>query len=290
MLRCSWFVAAVVAAAGVCLAVPAMAGAATFSNPAPIAIPDIGNATPYPSTISVSGLSGTVTDVNATLTGFTHTFPQDVGVLLVGPTGANVVLMDGPDGGNAVSNLNFTFDDAAASSLDCGNVTLVSGTYMPNTCFPTDTWPPPAPAPPYGTALSVFNGTDPNGTWSLYVEDFFALDSGSISGGWSLDITIQPLAVTVSGLSAKRSQRGVVVRWRTGTEADTLGFNVYRQQGNHRVRVNRRLLPALAGVSGGSYSFLDRHAPRHRALRYWLQNVAVDGTRTWHGPVRVSRA
>jgi len=98
------------------------------------------------------------------------------------------------------------------------------------------------------------------------------------------------LAVTVSSFSARRTGRAVLVRWRTGTEANELGFNVYRQQGTRRVRVNRRLLPALGAVAGSSYSYRDRHAPRHRALRYWLQDVAVDGTRTWHGPVRVSGA
>ena len=56
---------------------------------------------------------------NVTLTGFSHTFPNDVSALLVGPTGANVLLMDSPDSGNDVSNLTFTFDDAATSSLPC---------------------------------------------------------------------------------------------------------------------------------------------------------------------------
>jgi hypothetical protein len=60
---------------------------------------------------------------------------------------------------------------------------------------------------------------------------------------------------------------------------------------SRRVRVNKRLLPALSlrrgGVSGGAYSFVDRRAPRHRALRYWVQDVDIRGHRTWHGPVRI---
>ena len=40
-----------------------------------------------------------------------------------------------------------------------------------------------------GSALSVFDGTDPNGTWKLYVVDDAADDTGAITGGWSLHIT-----------------------------------------------------------------------------------------------------
>lgn len=97
-----------------------------------------------------------------------------------------------------------------------------------------------------------------------------------------------PLAITLASFRAGRSQKGVLVRWRTGTEAETLGFNVYRQQGARRIRLNRRVLPAVGAVAGSSYSFLDRLAPRHRVLRYWLQDVDLTGARTWHGPVRVA--
>src|SRR5262249_22035096 len=103
------------------------------------------------------------------------------------------------------------------------------------------------------------------------------------------DFEATPLAVTLASLRAVRSHRGVALRWRTGTEVDTLGFNVFRQQGAKRVRVNRRLLPALGAVAGSSYSFLDRRAPR-RAVRYWLQDVNTRGVRTWHGPVRAPAA
>ena len=190
MHRSVWLLAAVVAVTGVCLAAPALAGADTFSNPGAITIPasgTLGPANPYPSTINVSDLVGTITDVNVTLNGLSHTSIFDVGVLLVGPTGENVVLMNFA-GTGGTSNVTLTFDDAAASSLPfIGPVT--SGTWKPTNFRPNGVFPPPAPAPPYGSALSVFSDTDPNGTWSLYVQDFALLDVGSMAGGWSLDIT-----------------------------------------------------------------------------------------------------
>lgn len=102
------------------------------------------------------------------------------------------------------------------------------------------------------------------------------------------------LAVTVSALAAQRSRKGVTVRWRTGTEVDTLGFHVFRQRaGGPRVRVNAGLIPPSSltrGTVRGSYSYLDRRAPRQSVLRYWLQEVDSSGHRTWHGPVTVRAA
>ncbi|MCY2986275.1 MAG: M36 family metallopeptidase, partial [Planctomycetota bacterium] len=160
-------------------------------NTTPITIADNGAASPYPSTISVSGLSGNATDVNVTLNGFTHTWPDDVDVLLVGPAGQQVLLMSDVGGYFEVSGLNLTLDDAAATALpDDGPLT--SGTFQPTNIGTGDAFPAPAPASPYDAALASFNATDPNGTWSLYVYDDTGGDSGSISGGWSLEITVGP--------------------------------------------------------------------------------------------------
>jgi subtilisin-like proprotein convertase family protein len=189
-------------------AVPA--SAATFSNSSAITIndylggcsagPDSAQATPYPSQIQVSGQQGTVSDVNATINGFTHTYPADVRMLLVGPHGQTTDLLDEVGSGTDVSGLTVTLDDAAATTAPDP---LTSGTFKPTQegsgcgLGPASDFPSPAPANPYATDLSGFNGTDPNGAWSLYVVDDSSSDSGSIDGGWSLDITA-PAATTPS--------------------------------------------------------------------------------------------
>jgi subtilisin-like proprotein convertase family protein len=210
-------------AAAVCMCAGALganpAGAATFTNPASITIPDIsGTATPYPSTISVSGL-GTVTgDVNARLIGFNHTFPEDVDVLLVSPTGASVVLMSDVPGNpifcnNDVTGVDLTFDDAAGP-IPSG-ATLASGTYRPtNSAFvdpvecgqAPDPFVAPAPGGPYGSTLAVFNRTNPNGVWSLYVVDDAPFDSGSFASGWSLDV--KPSNVFKPGATRRNKKKG----------------------------------------------------------------------------------
>ena len=74
-------------------------------NSAAITVPDHGIASPYPSTINVSGVTGRVSKVTVALNGLTHTFPQDVNVLLVSPGGSNVLLMSHTGAGYAVTNL-----------------------------------------------------------------------------------------------------------------------------------------------------------------------------------------
>ena len=167
---------------------PTPAFCVALSNTTSIAIPSSGSASPYPSNIVVSGAGGTVTKVTVTLNTFSHTFPDDVDVMLVGPSGQNAIIMSDVGGGNpGVTNLTFTLDDAAAGALpDAGPLT--SGTFQPTNIGTGDTFGAPAPAPLGGSALSIFNGSIPNGTWSLYVVDDLSGDLGSFAGGWSLNI------------------------------------------------------------------------------------------------------
>ncbi len=160
-----------------------------FANPGAIQVPGVltstsGVAGPYPSTINVSGITGTVTKVRARLLGMSHTFPGDVDVLLVGPAGQKVILMSDVGGGIDLVNVNLTLEDGAPAIPLSGPI--VSGTFSPTNSGAGDTFAAPAPAGPHGAALAAFNGTNPNGAWSLFVVDDANLDRGSLAGGWSL--------------------------------------------------------------------------------------------------------
>ncbi len=168
----------------------------TFSNTNPIAILDDTSSLPYPSTINVSGLTGILSKVTATLSGFSHTFPRDVDVLLVTPTGADTLLMSHAADQPAL-NLDLTFDDSASSTMPRFG-SLSSGEYQPTAYTPAPVFSNPAPAGPYTAVLSSLNGITPNGVWSLFVEDDRPGDFGGISNGWSLTLTavtpVNPLA------------------------------------------------------------------------------------------------
>jgi uncharacterized repeat protein (TIGR01451 family) len=165
----------------------------SFTNSNVIIIPTDGPANTYPSTLTVAGVTGAVSKVTVTIKQLTHTFPEDVDMLLVGPGGQKVMLMSDTGGGVGITGVTLTFDDSAAL-LPFGP-TIFSGMYHPTDHTPSDAFPSPAPSGPYGTNLSVLIGSNPNGTWSLYVFDDAGGDQGRINGGWTLDIqTASPVS------------------------------------------------------------------------------------------------
>ncbi len=168
-----------------------------------ITIPNSGNGSPYPSLLNVSNLSGTISKVTVNLSGFSHTYPNDVSVLLVNAsTGQKVLLMAGVGTAASASHVNLTFDDEATNYLPYG-MPLAGGSWIP-TAYTTAALPAPAPGGIYDFQLSSLNGTDPNGQWQLYVSDNATPYSGSIAS-WSMAITtydLGPVAQGTSDLSA----------------------------------------------------------------------------------------
>ena len=176
----------------------------SFSNPNPITINPVGTGTPWPSTISVSGLTGNIQSISIQLNGVSHTFPDDIGAVVVGPTGTNVLLFDGPGDGDDISSLTWLFTDSAGAPLPNSGV-LSSGSFQPGQNQWGDDFSGGgggAPAPPYGSTMAAYTGSNGNGTWSLFVGDFVDGDGGSISGGWTINIqqVPEPSALALSAL------------------------------------------------------------------------------------------
>jgi subtilisin-like proprotein convertase family protein len=157
-------------------------GAITIGDGAPPIV-----ASPYPATITVSGVAGVISKLRVTLSGLNHECPRDLDIMLVGPTGQNIVLMS--DVAECSGGLlTLTFDDFAPTTVPLSSLIVGGGSYRPSNQGLGDAFPAPAPAPSQASALSVFNGTNPNGDWKLYVVDDATFHTGSIQGGWSLDI------------------------------------------------------------------------------------------------------
>jgi Ca2+-binding RTX toxin-like protein len=196
----------ITAVLGIAIVPAARADTGTFSNTTPIQIPTIGQGFPYPSEIQVTGLSGAITDVNATLVNMNHGFADDIEALMVAPGGQTTVLIADAGGTATVVNDTITLDDQAQLvAPDTGG--FVGGlSYRPaDYDLPgLEPYNPPAPPPPHGLTMSTSNGSNPNGTWSLFVFDDKFPDSGRIDG-WSVNVTTTPAAGFPSATCGGRS-------------------------------------------------------------------------------------
>ena len=213
---------------------PCPAASRTFSNPTQVNFSTNGTTATtslYPSPITVSGMTGTIGKLTLTLSGYSDTnCAADLALLLQGPHGQFVIpySLVGPCSA-ATNNVTLTLDDSAATPLPQFPNPLNSGTYRPSSyvvsAFSTQPiFQAPAPGGPTYTATqlvandgtatfaNVFNGTDPNGTWNLYVlyqpQLGPGVDSGKFTGGWSLNITPQFAFTNSTAIAIPNSGHG----------------------------------------------------------------------------------
>ncbi len=87
--------------------------------------------------------------------------------------------------------------------------TLVAGLTIVNSNTVTIVSAPPTP---YGTTLANLNGGSPNGVWYLFVQDENQYNTGMISNGWSITLTmgspLGPVADPGLGLTASTGTAG----------------------------------------------------------------------------------
>lgn len=166
-----------------------------FNAPSPITINESGEATPWGAPLMVSGLAGhLITDVNVSINGLSHTWPDDIHMVLQAPTGHSAYLMANAGSSYDLDAIILVFDDEAPALLPDAGV-ILPGAYQVSQYGSPAQLSPPAPNPGFGMNLSIFDGLDPNGIWSLWVFDDMMIDGGYIADGWSLDIDTSPAPI-----------------------------------------------------------------------------------------------
>jgi large repetitive protein len=189
--------------------------ASQFKNATPIVInntiPEEEAPLPYPSNITVAGAPVTIGSMRVTLYDYSHSSPDNVDVLLVGPQGQKFILMADAGGTNPQGQVTLSFRDAGPSVLP-DNGPLTTGNFEPTSwTTPIANFPAPAPAGPYSEPGSAVGGTgtqtlfgnfgltNPNGTWSLYVRQQGG-GTGAIQGGWGIEFQVPTAAnASISG-------------------------------------------------------------------------------------------
>jgi subtilisin-like proprotein convertase family protein len=149
--------------------------ATSMSADVPKAISASGSNVVVTSTLNIP-TAATISDLNVVDLIGTHTWINDLVIKLKSPAGTEIILFtricDNED------NFDVNFDDAAApGALPCPPTG--GGTYQPN------------------QALSVFNGENQQGTWTLTINDMANQDGGSLTS-WGLTICsdVAPTGIT----------------------------------------------------------------------------------------------
>lgn len=144
----------------------------------PIALPN--GTSSISSNLSVSG-SNTIVDVNVNVD-MAHVYVGDIAFTVTHQnTGTSATIIDRPGVpastyGCSGDDILATLDDSAGSAVEnqcAGSTPTINGTFSPN------------------NALSVFNGENGNGTWTMTVQDFYtSADAGTLNG-WSVEICVE---------------------------------------------------------------------------------------------------
>ena len=112
--------------------------------------------------------------------------------------------------------------------------------------------------------------------------------------------TLGATAVKLISFTAREYDGKVLLRWRTGYEVNNLGFHIYREENAQLTRLTPEPVAGSALLSGSDAMKAGRHyhwwdfpavspatAGSAVSLKYWLEDIDLNGTRTLHGPIEV---
>ena len=145
------------------------------------AIPD--NAT-LTSSLTVSTPSDVLVDANVTVT-IDHPLDSDLVLTLVGPNNSSVILSNRRGGASGRNYTFTTFDDQASTKISNGTAPF-TGSFQPETSLAT-----------------AFGGMNPNGTWTLLVQDSAGNNVGTLVS-WYLTLTTRNATPTTGATAAQR--------------------------------------------------------------------------------------
>jgi subtilisin-like proprotein convertase family protein len=246
----------------------------SFSNASAIAIPSSGTnsaSTPYPSTISVSGVAANLTSVTVAVNGVQHAWANDLDLLLVAPNGQSVMLLSDAGAGQPISggSANLVFRDDASPAPE--NAAFSSGVYRPTNYGNDDVLPAPAPPGPHGATLSSLLSGGVNGTWRLFVaDDFPGSDGGQISGGWNLTFIEAAGPPAPGGVSASDGTftDKVLVTWSAASGATS--YEIFRSL------IDQGTGAQSLGTTAGT-TFDDLSTEVGQPYFYWVKAINTGG-------------
>ena len=102
-----------------------------------------------------------------------------------------------------------------------------------------------------------------------------------------LSITASPLSVTLEEFDATPQPDHILVTWRTTSEFNCAGFNLYRSNSASAPETLLSVVPSQApgGTQGASYTWQDLNVTPGETIYYWLEEIDLAGATVLYGPV-----
>ena len=156
-----------------------------------------------------------------------------------------------------------------------------------------------------GSGPWTFSVTNQNANWIAYKQGDTWTTSPMTNGSGSITVPASrsteielltgngndpTLPVTLSHFSATlTAQNYVQLTWVSQTETNLLGYHVFRGVSAELSSAEKisDLIGATNTSNAQTYVYLDKDADQDGTYYYWLQNVDMDGTMGYHGPVSV---
>jgi subtilisin-like proprotein convertase family protein len=207
----------------------------SMSSDVPLVIPT--TASTITSSLAISGLKGTISDLDVVDLFGTHSYLSDLTIRIKSPQGTEATLVTGICGD--LNNFNISFDDEATTTPPC----------------PYTTGTAHKPASP----LSVFDGLNPNGIWVLTVIDSENFDGGNLNG-WGLKIC----TVFNSLLSADTLIQ-------SGCQSDNIVFTL---QVDENINTTDMQLTAVGLPASVVYSFVPNPIVSGSTVMFTMSNLS----------------
>lgn len=118
-------------------------------------------------------------------------------------------------------------------------------------------------------------------------DDYDTFINGEISTA-SVYAICEYTLVEMSSFSSYPAFKEVRLAWKTVSEIDNFGFNIYRAESKDGpyIKINDKIIPAEGSpVSGADYSFVDTGVKNRKTYYYQLEDIDMYGVSSLHGPI-----
>ncbi len=258
----------------------------------PVRVSGLDAATDYQYVVRAFNENGTSANSNAVNVSTTATVPgagagtligDDVDIIVppVGILTDNSVTIDPASGTDIDFNVTVSVNgQTLIYTISSSNTDALNGLYLLNHAGPTN-------AP---TGYNVSTGTLVDSGLEAGVS-YFEISGIAAKGELVISLEFdQTLPVELSSFTyTLNPQNLVTLHWITQTETNVLGYYIYRgksEEASEAVLVSD-MIAATNTSTLQSYIFVDSELQEQGTYYYWLQNLDMDGSNAFHGPVRV---